>query len=242
MTLPQIVAHRGSAADRPENALSSFIAAVEEGADQIELDVHLTADNELVVIHDATLDDTSHGYGPVAARTLAELRQIRLRGVDETIPTLGEVLDAVGSRTHTRIEIKQNADKQDYQGLVPRIMEAVASRNLKERVTIMCFQLGSLQPFAKAGYQTSLSLAWDLGAHKDLSSLVRELADNGISDIGYIFAEVTPERIETITSGGLTIGVWTVNGPSRLDHWVRQPVSYILTDQAALALKLRGGR
>ncbi len=121
-------------------------------------------------------------------------------------------------------------------------MEAVESRVLKDRVNIMCFQLGSLQPFAKAGYQTSLSLAWSLGAHNDLSSLVRELADNGISDIGYIFAEVTPERIETITSAGLTIGVWTVNGPSRLDHWVRQPVNYILTDQAALALRLRGGR
>lgn len=239
MPRPQIVAHRGSAAERPENAISSFIAAARSGADQIELDVHMTADGELVVIHDATLDQTTNGHGPVFAHTLLELKQLRLRGLDETIPTLAEVLDAVGDQIHTRIEIKRNSRGEDYKELATPILEAVERRNLKDRVTIMCFQLASLLPFARAGFETSLSFSRNYGSEKDLGTLVKRLADEGISDIGYFFHELDSTDIETIASAGLTVGVWTVNGAPRLDYWLRQPISYILTDQAELALRLR---
>lgn len=239
MPLPQIVAHRGSAADRPENALSSFIAAAESGAEQIELDVHLSADGELVVIHDARLEQTALGEGPVSGMTLAELKQIRLRGTEEVIPTLAEVLDSVGEKIHTRIEIKQDAARRDYEGMGERIREAVESRELKNRVTVMCFQLASLVPFAREGYETSLSFSKNFGSEKDLVGLVKKLADEGISDVGYFFHELDAEGIETIKAAGLTVGIWTVNGAPRLDYWLRQPISYILTDQAELALKIR---
>lgn len=237
MPYPQIVAHRGSAADRPENALSSFIAAAQSGAHQIELDVHMSKDGRLVVMHDAILEQTSLGHGAISDHTLAELKRIKLRGMDEVIPTLGEVLDAVGSTIHTRIEIKRGP--AEYVGLTEAIMGEVETRQLKERVTVMCFQLASIQPFAKAGYETSLSFSKNFGSEKDLPSLVRRLADDGISDIGYFFHELDQEAIDVITDAGLTVGVWTVNGLSRLDYWLRQPISYILTDQADLALSLR---
>ena len=237
MIQPQIVAHRGSAADRPENALSSFIAAAESGADQIELDVHMSKDGQLVVMHDAMLEQTSLGSGAIASHTLAELKQIKLRGMDEPIPTLGEILDAVGTRIHTRIEIKRGP--VEYVGLTEAIMGEVERRALKDRVTIMCFQLASIQPFAKAGYETSLSFSRSFGSEKDLPSLVKRLADEGISDIGYFFHELDLEAIDTITAAGLTVGAWTVNGLPRLDYWLRQPISYILTDQAAMALSIR---
>lgn len=239
MSLPQIVAHRGSAAERPENALSSFIAAAASGAEQIELDVHMSSDGKLVVMHDAMLEQTSLGHGAISAHTLAELKQIRLRGMDETIPTLGEVLDAVGNRIHTRIEIKKGP--ADYIGLTEAIMGEVESRSLKDRVTVMCFQLASIQPFAKAGYETSLSFSKSFGSEKDLPALVKRLADDGIADIGFFFHELDQEAIDTITGAGLTVGAWTVNGLPRLDYWLRQPISYILTDQADLALSLRAG-
>jgi len=239
MTLPQIVAHRGSAADRPENALSSFVAAARSGADQIELDVHMSADGHLVVMHDPMLEQTSPGRGAISAHTLAELKQIKLRGMNETIPTLGEVLDAVGNTIHTRIEIKRGP--VEYVGLTEAIMAEVETRSLKQRVTIMCFQLASIQPFAKAGYQTSLSFSKSFGSEKDLPALVKRLADDGIADIGFFFHELDQEAIDTITGAGLTVGVWTVNGLPRLDYWLRQPISYVLTDQADLALTIRAG-
>ena len=237
MPHPQIVAHRGSAADRPENALSSFIAAAKSGAEQIELDVHMSSDGHLVVMHDPMLEQTSLGHGAIASLTLAELKQIKLRGMDETIPTLGEVLDAVGSQVHTRIEIKRG--HVDYPGLTEAIMDDVESRSLKNRVTVMCFQLASIQPFAKAGYETSLSFSKSFGSEKDLPALVKRLADDGIADIGYFFHELDHQAIDTITEAGLTVGAWTVNGLPRLDYWLRQPISYILTDQADLALSIR---
>ncbi|QQR38084.1 glycerophosphodiester phosphodiesterase [Devosia rhizoryzae] len=239
MTPPQIVAHRGSATDRPENALSSFIAAAGSGVEQIELDVHMSSDGQLVVMHDAMLEQTSLGHGAIASHTLAELQQIKLRGMDETIPTLAQVLDAVGQSIHTRIEIKKGP--VEYAGLTEAIMEAVESRSLKDRVTIMCFQLASIQPFAKAGYETSLSFSKSFGSERDLSTLVKRLADDGVADIGYFFHELDAEAIETITAAGLTVGAWTVNGMPRLDYWLRQPISYILTDQADLALSIRAG-
>lgn len=101
-----VIAHRGSSAEAPENTLAAFEAAVQRGADALELDVRLTADGAPVVIHDSTLDRTTDGSGPVAAQTLAELRSVDagssftpdrgrsypFRGKGTQIPTLGEVL------------------------------------------------------------------------------------------------------------------------------------------------------
>ena len=71
-----LIAHRGDSAHRPENTLSSFLRALEVGADNVELDVQLTRDGRLVVIHDATLDRTTTGQGPVASHGFEEIRAL----------------------------------------------------------------------------------------------------------------------------------------------------------------------
>ena len=93
----RIFAHRGASAYAPENTLPAFALAMQQGADGIELDVHLTKDGELVVIHDEKLDRTTNGTGLVKDYTLAELRSLcadnRMDGFAEArIPTLREVL------------------------------------------------------------------------------------------------------------------------------------------------------
>jgi hypothetical protein len=87
----------------PENGLTAFRNALALGADYLELDTHLTADGEVVVIHDPTLDRTTTGRGPVSARRLAELADTRLKGADgsvteDTVPTLAQVLDTLKPR------------------------------------------------------------------------------------------------------------------------------------------------
>jgi glycerophosphoryl diester phosphodiesterase len=89
-----VIAHRGFSGKHPENTLRSFRAAEELGVDMVECDVHASADGQLAVIHDATLDRTTNGSGPVAARTMTELRALDA-GEGERIPTLEELLDAV---------------------------------------------------------------------------------------------------------------------------------------------------
>src|SRR5919201_4383687 len=95
--MPLYVAHRGGAARWPENSLTAFRGAIAGGARLLELDVHLTSDGEVAVIHDPTLDRTTSGTGPLARCTAADLRRARLRGVDgvltdDCVPTLDEVL------------------------------------------------------------------------------------------------------------------------------------------------------
>lgn len=101
-----VIAHRGFSGRHPENTLRSFRAAEELGCDMVECDVHATRDGRLVVIHDPTLERTTDGEGPVAARTLQEIRTLDA-GEGERLPTLEEVLDAV--RVPVVVEVKAQA-------------------------------------------------------------------------------------------------------------------------------------
>lgn len=115
----EVVAHRGASAEAPENTLAAFARAIELGAGWLELDATRCASGEVVVIHDATLERTTDGQGPVATRSLAELRrldaggwkQARFRG--ERVPTLREVLDLARDRIGVYLEIKPRDDDPD---------------------------------------------------------------------------------------------------------------------------------
>ena len=116
---PLIYAHRGASALAPENTLAAFLLAQRLGADGIELDVMLTADNQLIVIHDDTVDRTTNGHGKVAEMPLAALRDLdagsyfgeAYRG--EKLPTLAEVYEALGGKLRINVELKNYAHPLD---------------------------------------------------------------------------------------------------------------------------------
>ncbi len=109
------IAHRGlhdAKAGRIENTLSAFDAAATAGF-PMEMDVHLSADGVVYVFHDDSLDRLTTGAGPVAGRTMAELRAVPMIGTEDRLPTLREVLDLVGGRTGLVVEIKSSfAERQ----------------------------------------------------------------------------------------------------------------------------------
>jgi glycerophosphoryl diester phosphodiesterase len=113
---PLVAAHRGGGGLWPENSLTAFRQAVRLPIDLIEFDVHRTADGVLVVMHDATLDRTTTGEGPIAAHTAADLRQVRLRAdAAEPIPLLDEVIAiAAPTSVDLRLELKRQADGARY--------------------------------------------------------------------------------------------------------------------------------
>lgn len=137
-----IAGHRGAMGLEPENTMRAFRRAVELGVDEIELDVHLSADGELVVIHDTTLDRTTDGSGPVGERTVAELSRLDA-GDGERIPMLRDVLNGFPA-VALQLEVK-----------APAAADAVATflsgREDAERVCVTSFRPEALEAADRPG-------------------------------------------------------------------------------------------
>ena len=117
LAAPAVIAHRGASAAWPENTLSAFEAAVRAGADMVELDVRLTADGALVVMHDADVARTTGGHGLVCELTLAEVRALH-------VPTLRDALDLLQGRAGAEIEIKDEPGEPAADAVVDQLRNA----------------------------------------------------------------------------------------------------------------------
>jgi glycerophosphoryl diester phosphodiesterase len=145
---PLIIAHRGYRTRYPENTLASFLAALDAGVQMIELDVMLSGDTKVVVIHDATVDRTTNGHGPVNGYTIEELKALdagtwfQPRFAGERIPTLGEVLDHVRDRAMINIEIKPSAYEinQPADAIEKQVVELVRRNNIQSSVLVSSFE------------------------------------------------------------------------------------------------------
>ena len=145
---PLFIAHRGISARYPENTLAAFNGAIDAGAHMIELDVCLSKDRHLVVIHDETVDRTTNGTGAVKALTLDQL--IRLdagswfdpRFNTERLPTLAQVLDAVNGRLMVNIEIKPEAFEADGppDAVERQVLDLVREKNMLDEVIVSSFE------------------------------------------------------------------------------------------------------
>lgn len=123
------IAHRGASGSAPENTLASFNKAIEIGADVVELDVHLSSDGELIIIHDHTLDRTTDLKGEIKNHTLKEIKKADAGSwfnpefKNERVPTLDEVLFTVNGRAKVMIELKEGNDV--YQGIEKKTLECL---------------------------------------------------------------------------------------------------------------------
>lgn len=152
---PLIIAHRGDSANRPENTLVSFKSALDLGADLLELDVQLSKDGQLVVIHDGSVDRTTDGRGRVADLTLAEIRKLSAgypkrfgdRFAAEKVPTLAEVLNLGRGRARLMIEIKKESvsDSEDDDGIEARTVAAVRDARMASDVLLISFDRRALR-------------------------------------------------------------------------------------------------
>ena len=153
---PWVIGHRGYPAKNPENTLAAFEAAIEAGAIMIELDVMLSRDRKVVVIHDATLDRTTNGKGNVADFTLAELKQLDAGSwldaqfADQQIPELSEVLDLINSRAYVNIEIKSNAYETHHppDAIEKQVVDLLRQKNLLDTGMISSFDVNILEQIA----------------------------------------------------------------------------------------------
>ncbi|HEX2949234.1 MAG TPA: glycerophosphodiester phosphodiesterase family protein [Armatimonadota bacterium] len=142
--------HRGAAGEAPENTVTGFNYAKRIGVTDYELDVYLSADNQLVVMHNNTVDHTTNGTGPVESFTVAELRQLDARAAfpdwpePAWVPTLDEVLEVLNDCRSCQIEIKAT-DPAKYQLIAEKFVEAVTRYNMKDRVYAISFEAQALE-------------------------------------------------------------------------------------------------
>jgi len=229
---PWVIAHRGASRRAPENTLAAFRLAFELGADGIELDTKLTADGQVVVLHDATLDRTTTGRGPVSRRTLQELRKLDA-GVHfgaefagEPIPTLLEVLEALGPQALVNIEVA------NYAALFDQLPETVAalvrSAGWEARTLVSSFNPIALRKMRRLLPEVPLGLL--VGPSRPL--LERILAP-WLSPYDFLHAQepyALAGRGATTARWDRPLVAWTVNDPSRIELLVRRHVEGIITD------------
>lgn len=140
---PLVIGHRGAMGYAPENTLASFELALEQGADMVELDVHLSRDGQVVVLHDEQLDRTTDGQGLVRDWSVAELRRLDAgawfdpRFAGQRLPTLQEVLEWAADRAHLAIEIKNGP--LYYDGIEAKVVELLGRHGLRQRAIVISF-------------------------------------------------------------------------------------------------------
>ena len=144
---PYLMAHRGNRVRCPENTLAAFRWALEEGADILETDLHLSADGELVCIHDVTLDRTTDGKGPVAAKTLSELKALsasygRPEFAAERIPTLDEATAILPTGIALALELKTDRFLKPAVGR--QLVHQLRMAGVFDRTVLLSFHLDYL--------------------------------------------------------------------------------------------------
>jgi len=228
------IAHRGASAFAPENTMAAFEKAIELGADVIELDLHLTRDGELVVIHDDTLDRTTDGRGSVHGRSLQELRRLDAgRWFEEgfagqRIPTLAEVLDCFAGKVPLALEVK--AGSTFFPGIEERVVAALRQRSAIEQAAIASFDHFALRRL-KEIEPTLRTAALLVGRPVAMSALAGACAADAMALEASL---VTKTEIEACRAAGLQIVVWVVNDPAQMRHFIRLGVDGIITDRPDL--------
>lgn len=239
--MPGIVAHRGASAEAPENTLAAFRRAWELGAESCELDVRVTRDGHVVVIHDATTRRTSGGATDLAVveATLDELRAVdvgawkdaRYRG--ERIPTLAEALDATPPGRMLFVEIKTTAADADV------IAKAVLAADPRTRDATLALQAYDADALAAVAERLpGIEAYWTVDAPQDdrgqplpyPADLVRVAAERRFTGLAVDQRGADDAFVAAVAKAGLGLDVWTVNDAGGILAWRDKGARWIETD------------
>jgi glycerophosphoryl diester phosphodiesterase len=240
--MPIIVGHRGAKNLWPENSLSGFRKAVALGVRAIEFDVHQSRDGELMVIHDATLERTTHGTGAVAARNAAALAITRLRDADgEMVPTFAAVLDVLGpAEVELHVEIKTDALGNPYPGLEAKVIAALQQRDLLGRSIVTCFVPDVLKKVRRLAPEVRVLASLDRRSAEMMGGISRALAKLATIPGALLAVEKSLLKLclpACLASfGAERLGVWVPNDKDELDEWSTAPIRSITTDRPDIAL------
>ncbi len=204
------IGHRGASGYEPENTLISFEKAIDMNADGIELDVHLSSDGELMVIHDESIDRTANGKSLVNTMALQKLKQFRIENLQE-IPTLIEVFDLVSRRCFINIELKGIGTAKPVNDLINHYISdkkwkindfLISSFDWK-----MLKEFHSLNPKIRIGVLTEESIEKSLAFAKKINAF----------SIHPDYQLLTKEKVALLQENGFEVFPWTVNSEEAIE-------------------------
>lgn len=236
MRQPAIFAHRGASGQYPENTMRAFKEAKKAGVAGIELDVQLTKEGQVVVIHDETLDRTTTGAGYVMDMTLEEIKKLdagswfSTQFHEEKVPTLEEVFQWLSEGNHNlRVNIELKNYVMHYKGLEEKVLALIEAYHLEERIIISSFNAFSLQrvrmlhPTIEIGYLI-------YGMSENAVWIAEEIGANAIHcQPGYALSHYAEEA----KKAGFPLRIYTVNNREEFTQLREIGVDVIMTDYPA---------
>jgi glycerophosphoryl diester phosphodiesterase len=239
------IGHRGTGTNSssnlfPENTIESFVQGVSEGAQMIELDVTYSADEALVVIHDATVDRTTNGTGCVTEIGLDELQTLdaafgtSLESTGVFIPTLVQALEAVDVDINIEIKVSDSCAPIDTSRMAQDIVDAIASDNKNRRIIISSFDVDMLSAIRRINDTLYLGL---LTFDPEDFSVAATAGFSSLNVFSLAFRDA--EEVYEIQNAGLDVIVWTENAPYSMSEFMSWGVDMIITDEPEI---LEGAR
>ncbi|WP_226673481.1 glycerophosphodiester phosphodiesterase [Rossellomorea aquimaris] len=236
----KLFAHRGVSGEAPENTLAAFKAAAESGAHGIELDVQLTKDGQIVVIHDETIDRTTNGTGYVKDMTWEQLRTYDAGSwfhstfQGESIPSLEEVLDVVTAHHDSMIiNIELKNDQFDYPHLEGKVLELLNEKGMKEQTIISSFNPESLKRVRELDPDIETGFLFE-GIPANIMDRIKPLQVNAIH-CDASFAQSPKGR--NVMDMGMPLRVFTINTMEEFQLVKKTGVEVVMTDYPGLFLE-----
>jgi glycerophosphoryl diester phosphodiesterase len=232
MTRPLVIAHRGSSGERPENTLPAFERAIEQQADMIETDLHLSRDGVIVIHHDADLERLGVA-GEIRDHLASELREMNAApgaSVAERLPSLLDILDGFGARMQFNLELKVGRDDSPYEGIEELVLEAVEQRGLMSRMLFSSFYDPILERLRAKSSVARIALLISPRAKVAIIERAERLSAEAINpDIRLVSKEFVGEA----HAAGLCVYPYTANEVGEMSRLLDCGVDGLITNHPA---------
>lgn len=240
--MTRIASHRGGTLEFGDSTPHGFAATAAMALEEVEFDLHPTADGAIVVHHDATLDATTDMTGAIADMTLAEVKAATIRYGAGSHPMTLEELCALyaGSHVNFRCEIKPGTDGLPYEAFVAPVIAELKRHSMLERTTFSSFLVASMDEIGKASSRPRLWLVSPPVLRQLGPDAVIETAiSHGIPEIGVHIDTADADLMAKVQAAGLDFGCWAAHSRAQITKALELGVKVFTTDRPTLAIAVR---
>ncbi|HEY4251887.1 MAG TPA: glycerophosphodiester phosphodiesterase family protein [Roseomonas sp.] len=239
-----IISHRGGSFLWPENSLVAFRETLRLPVEEAECDVHLSADGTVMVLHDATLDRTTDGTGPLGALALDALGRVRVKGTaGEAVPTLAGLATLFrDTAMRLRVEVKMDGAGRPYPGIVAKTLAELNAAGIRHRSVLIGFQAPQMAEALAAGGLAGVSWLLEGRALQDVGvdGIVAAARSYGFRDLGFPARSLDAALLARLRAAGFAVNVWGANHAGEIARMLELGVDAFATDDPPLALAMRG--